>query len=372
MTDCGDPAIPEAQLHQLARALSVRTLLIRPPEGAPPIRVSLDHVTVNRGRFTESGSRTDSAGIWLEGADRVDFSDVEITGHGKGFGLLLIRSRNVTLANLFIHDMVWSPYPGDVPLSQTRVAETGWNSAMIHEFRARGQDGVAAAKFYGVRVQEQISCAFLADVRHVRIENARISRCMARFDTGDLPWQTDGLDIGQSSVDVVVNGATIDSTWEGMDVVGTGNGIEGLSISDLTITNSFTFGLKLGYRLRNAQVTRLKIRGAGLAGVVVYGPVKKVLISEASIVDVGLIKTASATNFSPWPAGARAGIRVDEGSGGTEAVGQKPTDILIENSTVSGGQGHYDFGLLNKGGINVRTRRFQATGFSKSAVRADE
>lgn len=372
--DCGDPAIPATQLDRLNQAISVRTLLIRPAEGAARIRVFLDRVKVDRGRFPESGSRTDSAGIWLEGAERVDFRNVEITGDGKGYGLLLMRSRNVTLSNLFIHDLVWSPYPGDAPLTRARVAAAGWNSVPIHEYRAVGQDGVKTAKFYGVRVQEQITCAFLADVQHVRIDNARISRCMARFADGDLPWQADGLDIGQSSADVAINGATIDSTWEGMDVVGTGSGIDRLSINDLTVTNSFTFGLKLGYRLRNARIARLNVDGVGLAGVVVYGPVSRTQISAGTIKGVGVVRGSNAREFSPWPGGALAGIRIDEGSGGTESAGQKPDDILIEDITVSS-QGRprgYDFGLLNKGGTRVRTLRFNATEFGNAAVRTDD
>jgi hypothetical protein len=373
LNDCGDPAIPPPQLDRLTRALSVRTLLIRPPVGGAPIKVLLDHVKIDRGRDTAGGSRTDAAGIWLEGAERVDFRDVEITGNGKGYGLLLMRSRNVTLTNLFIHDMVWSPYPGDAPLTQARVAAIGWNSVPIHEFRARGQDGAKAAKFYGVRVQEQITCAFLADVQHVRIVNARVTRCMARFDSGDLPWQADGLDIGQSSSDVVIDGATIDSTWEGIDVVGTGSGVDRLAINNLTVTNSFTFGLKLGYRLRNARVTRLKVAGAGLAGVVVYGPVNKALISAASISGVGAVHGSNSRTFSPWPAGARAGIRIDEGSGGTESAGQKPNDIQIEDTNVAnaGVSRGYEYGLLNKGGTNVRTLRFTATDFGNVAIRTE-
>lgn len=370
--DCGDPRIPPSQLERLSRAVAVRTLLIRPSTGGAPIRVTLERLRIDRGVHAEGGSRTDSAGIWLEGASRVDLRDVEITGNGKGYGLLLIRSQNVTLTNLHIHDLVWAPYSGDARLLRSRVASGGGNSVPIHEFRARGQDRVPIAKFYGVRVQEQISCAYLADVDHVRIENLRIERCMARFDTQDMPWQADGLDIGQSSSDVVISGGRIDSSWEGVDVVGTGRGVTGLSIDNLTISNSFAFGLKLGYRLRGAKITRLKVDDAGLAAVVVYGPVKAVVISGARISGVGSVRGSKAA-LAPWPADARAAIRVDEGSTGTESAGQRPDDILIEDTVVAaGGAGPgYAYGLLNKGGTRVRTARFTPNGFTKAAVRTD-
>lgn len=371
IVDCGNPTIPPRDLARLSRALSVRTLLIRPQEGGLAIRVTLDRLKVDRGLFAESGSRTDSAGIWLEGAARVDFRDVEITGNGKGFGLLLIRSRNVTLTNLHIHDMVWAPYPGDAPLTRARVSATGWNSVPIQEFRALGQDGVRAAKFYGVRVQEQISCAFLAEVQNVRIENGRVSRCMARFDGGDLPWQADGLSIGQSSSDVVIRNLAVDSTWEGVDVVGTGRGVDRLSIDDLTVTNSFSFGLKIGYRSHDAQVRRLKVVGAGLAGVMLYGPVKNVAISGADISGIGTVLMSTGSMVGPWPAASRAGIQVDGGAAGSEAARQAPDGVLITDARVSPGAGStgYAFGLLNRGGRNVRIVRFTPSGFNAAGVR---
>ena len=190
--DCKDPTIPLDEFDALLRSLSIRTLLIR-PGGKASLRVNLERVKVDRGRYAEQGSRSDSAGIWLDGADRVDFRDVEITGNGKGYGLQITNARNVTLTNLWLHDLVWAPYPGSA-LSEAKVAATGWNSVPIHEFRESRGRGVKGGKFYGVRIQEQLTCASLANVSHVRITEIRIERCLARFVTGDLPWQADELD----------------------------------------------------------------------------------------------------------------------------------------------------------------------------------
>ena len=153
--------------------------------------------------------RGHTAGIWLEGADRVDFHDVEITGNGKGFALLLIRSSNVTLANLHIHDLVWAPYRGDLPLEKISDGRPGLEFGRHSRVSSEGASD-CDLKFYGVRIQEQVACAFLSEVRHVRIEHLKIERCMAKLMDGDLPWQADGLDIGQSSSDISVNGADID------------------------------------------------------------------------------------------------------------------------------------------------------------------
>jgi hypothetical protein len=361
LLDCGDRPISRRDLPAFLRAIGVRTLLIRPGDDNARIRVNLERVKVDRGRFPEGGSRTDSAGIWLDAASRVDFRDVEITGHGKGYGLLITRARDVTLTNLSIHDLVWSPYRGDAPLVKERVAAVGWNRVPIREFRD------ATGRFHGVRVQEQITCAYLGDVQRVRIVNVRISRCMARFRDGDLPWQADGLNFGRNSSDVVVTNAVIDSTWEGMDVVGGGNGIDGLVISDATITNSFGFGLKLGYRLRGTRIANLTVARAGLAGVLVYGPVIGLKLSRARIAGVGSIAT-SAGNLAPWPSDTLAGIRIDEGTNGSGPGLFTPRDIVIDNVQVN--DGTFDFGVLNKGGRQVRVTNLRAVGFRK-AIRLD-
>jgi hypothetical protein len=360
VVDCKDPAVPPDEVTHLWKSLSIRTLLIR-PGGDRPLRVNIQRVKIDRGPYPDQGSRSDSAGIWLDGADRVDFRDVEITGNGKGYGLLITDARNVTLTNLWVHDLVWAPYPGDKALSQAAVAAAGWNAVPIHEFREKRPGGATVAKFYGVRIQEQLTCVALANVSVVKIENARIERCMARFDGGDLPWQTDGLSIGRSSSDVTVNGARIDSAWEGMDVVAGGDGIDRLQINDLTVSNSFSFGLKMGYQLRNARVSRLTVRGAGLAGVVVYGPVRDLRISRATIQGVGAV-TGGRGRFSPWPAGNRAGIRID----GT--AGSSPRGVVVEDVAVTGRPTEFEFGILNTVTSPIQLVRFNAEGVGSEQV----
>jgi hypothetical protein len=361
VVDCKDPPVPLDKLAGLWASLSIRTLLIRSADDHR-LRVNLSRVKIDRGPYAEQGSRSDSAGIWLDGASRVDFRDVEITGNGKGYGLQITNARNVTLTNLWVHDLVWAPYRGDRDLSETTVDGAGWNSVPIHEFREqkRGQSG--AAKFYGVRIQEQLTCVSLANVRHVRVDNVRIERCMARFDSGNLPWQADGLDIGRSSSDVVVNGAKIDATWEGVDVVAGGSGIDGLVIDDLTVFNSFSFGLKMGYRLRDARISAVKVDGAGLSGIVIYGPVRDVRLSRVSIQNVGTVG-AERGRYSPWPAGNRAGLRID----GT--ADSSPENIVVEDMAVSGRPREFEFGVLNTGGRRVQLVDFQALGFGLEKAR---
>lgn len=356
--DCGDGAVPPGRLSEVGARISVRTLLIRGADDSKKLRVFLDRVTVDRGRYPQGGSRTDSAGIWLDGAEQVDFRNVEIHGAGKGFGLLITRSSNVTLDDLFVHDLVWAPYAGDTPLTEAAVATIGWNAVPIREFRNWGGQA-GKPKFYGVRVQEQLTCVGLVDVVRVRIRNSRIARCMARFEQRDLPWQTDGLGIGGSSRDILISNLAIDSAWEGIDIVGGGTGIENLTIDGLTVANSFGFGVKLGYRLRHSKLSRLTITNSGLAGIVAYGAVDDLSISDAKIDNIGVIGVGS-TSFLPWPHATLAGMRIDEAPHGV------PNNVTLRNIVVTQRSSvrPYHFGLLNNGGKNVRIDRFEATGFS--------
>jgi hypothetical protein len=366
VVDCGDPAVPPAALAQLGNSLGVRTLFIRSDKGTP-IRVLLDHVKVVRGLYPEGGSRTDSAGIWLEGAANAILRNVEITGGGKGYGLIVLRSSNVKVDNLWVHDIVWSPYAGDAPLSRGRASAIGWNSVPVHEFRQAGKGGANGSKFYGVRVQEQVTCALFSDVRNVRIRNPRISRCMARFEDGDLPWQADGLDISQSSSNITVDAPVIDSTWEGMDVVGNGSGIDGLVINNPRVSNSFGFGLKLGRQVRDARIVNPTISNAGIAGIVLYGAVSGASISGAIISGVGQLSAGGGT-FVPWKKESHSGIRIQEGPTGVGAGRVAPQNVTIDDANVRGQSSGYDFGLLNTGGTDVHVRGLRAMGFKKAAA----
>ncbi len=363
--DCGDPAIPPAAMAQLGKSLGVRTLFIRSDEHAP-IRVILDHVKIVRGQYPEGGSRSDSAGIWLEGAAAVNLRNVEVTGGGKGYGLIVLRSRNVTVDNLWVHDIVWAPYAGDAPLSRNRIGAIGWNSVAVHEFRQAGKGGIHGSKFYGVRVQEQVTCALFSEVQNVTIRNPRISRCMARFQDGDLPWQADGLDISRSSSNVTVDGAIIDSTWEGMDIVGNGSGIEGLMISNARVSNSFGFGLKLGHQVHNAHIVNPTISNAGIAGIVLYGDVSGASISNATIGGVGEL-SANGSTFVPWQREQHSGVRIQEGPTAAEGGRAAPHNVTINDTNILHGSSAYEFGLLNTGGTGIHVHGFRATGFTRAA-----
>lgn len=340
LVDCGDPAMPAPLPAGLEAYLYTRTLLIRPDEGAAPIRVVLRNVGIDRGASPASGARSDAAGIWIGNAGHVVLEDVEVSGGGKGYGILIVDSANVTIRRVRLHDMVWQPYAGDAPLSLDKVRQAGWNSAPIREFRRAGDRGARQSGFYGTRAQEQLACLVIERSRDVRIDDLRIDGCRARFVEGDIPWQTDGLGIGQSSRDIRIEGVSIADTWEGIDM---GN-VEKITISDAEITDSFNYAVKAGYDTRALSVVDSIFSRAGLAGVVISGPVRGALIKRVHIAEPGRLFFAGAMQ-NPWQQ-ERAGIVLDMGNPAAQPDAY-PAQVVLDAVTVSGAP-DCRFGILNR------------------------
>ena len=344
LIDCGDPTIGGAVPPSLDAYLFTRTLLVRPEPGDPPISVTLRNVRIDRGNDPSSGARSEAAGLWIGSARKVALNDVEVTGAGKGFGVIIVDSQNVTARRLSIHDLVWAPYAGDAELTLSRVRQQGWNTAPIREFRFAGKEGASVTGFHGVRVQEQISCLMIVRSRNVVFEGLKVDGCLARFAEGNFPWQADGVGIGESSSRVRISGqSVIRDSWEGIDVVGGGTGVSDVTIANTRVENSFGYGVKLGYAVRNVVVSDSRIAGAGLSGVVAYGPVVGVAVRRTRIEGVGSVRLGRAV-MAPWPQ-ERAGVLIEPGSNARTA-NAFPQNVTLDKVTVQGNC-NCRFGLLN-------------------------
>jgi hypothetical protein len=338
--DCGDPAMPDPLPAGLDAYLYTRTLLIRPDTDEAPITVALRNVAVDRGADPASGARSDAAGIWIANARRLDLEDVEVTGGGKGYGIMIVDSANVTIRRLWLHDLVWAPYVGDTPLSLERVPQVGWNSAPIREFRRSGDRGARQAGFFGTRSQEQLACLVIEGTRNVQIDDLRIDGCRARFVEGDIPWQTDGLGLGQSSRDIRITGLRIADTWEGIDM---GN-VEQVAIGNAEITDSFNYAVKIGYQTRAISVTDSAFSRAGLSGVVISGPVRDAVLRRVGIDEPGRLFFAGAMQ-NPWRQ-ERAGVVLDMGNPANHPKAY-PTGVVLDRVTVRSGR-DCRVGILNR------------------------
>lgn len=336
---CGDPPILPGVSHKLSSYLSTRTLLIRPEASQAPIAVTLRKVSVDRGNDPSSGSRSDAAGIWIGKAKKVDLEDVEVTGAGKGFGLIIVESNNIRANRLWLHDMVWAPYTGDTTLTFEGVRAHGWNAAPIREFRQKGQDKVKADGFYGMRVQEQLTCIMILNSHDIILTKTRVKGCLARFSEGDIPWQADGIAVGQSTSNIRMFETTISDTWEAIDIVGSGTGVSSVTIDNARITNSFGYGIKWGHSLEDAKLTNSTISLSGLAGVVIYGSVKTALLRNVEIDKVGTIRLGK-TMHRAWLQ-ERAGVLIEPGS----SPERYPIGVSLNEVFVNGGE-NCRFGLL--------------------------
>ena len=352
IVSCGDRVLSGDPPSDLLDYLNLRTLLVRPDSGS--LSVFMNNVIVDKGSDPRSGSRSDAAGIWIDQASSVSLTDVEITGAGKGFGLFISASRNIVLTRLNVHDLTWAPYAGDADLTVPAVAAKGWNTFPIREFRVAGQDGAKMTGFQGVRVQEQISCVTFVRSHQIVLRDTKIERCGARFVEGFIPWQADGLTVGGPSSDLTIEGDTrIASTWEGIDLVGSGDGIDRVRITGATISDSFSFGVKWGYKLTNAVLEGTTVTNAGLAGVVIYGPVRAAMVRDVRISGVGTVRFPGGFS-SPWR-DDKVGLLISKGAiPGTENF--YPQDIGIDHLSVDGGPG-CERAYLNKGGTRIRVER---------------
>lgn len=360
-TDCGDLPVSGKFLSTLVRYTHLRTLMIAPDSPHAPLVVYLRDVKIDKGDDPRSGSRTDAAGLWIEGARKVHLEDVEITGDGKGFGLLIANSTDVSIKKLDVHDLVWAPYAGDTPFSFASVRAQGWNSVTVREAEWESRSPQPTVRWKGVRVQEQLACVMIVRSSNVVLRDTRITNCLARFDEGDFPWQGDGLNIGGDTRDVRIEGDTrISNTWEGIDIVGTGNGIDGLSISGVMISNSFAFGAKWGYRVVGGSLTDTTIAGAGLAGFIMSGDILKARVSGLSISGVGSVNFAGRSSIV-WP-GEKAGVLISRGAGASPSYPREVTlsDIAVTDSAAC------DVGLTNRSGAKITLQRTRVTGCRRS------
>jgi len=339
VTDCGDRPVGKYDAARLQAYTQARTLFVRPAKLGGTLRLRLEDVTINRGGDPSSGSRADAAGIWLENVTEARLEKVTITGAGKGYGLMIAHSRNVTIDSLDIHDLVWAPYRGDTPLSLQRVQAEGWNRPMVRELRSLQKDG-AGIRFGGTRVQEQLVGIMIAGSQGITIRNARIVGCRARFAEGDVAWQADGINISQDSREITIKGNTqISDSWEGIDIGGT---VSNVSIESASIRDSFAFGIKLGHQASNVLIRDSQISGAGLAGVVLYGAVKRIALDGLHLD----ITDRAEAPIAEWPGSSKAGVLIEKSGADV------PADLRLTSLAVVGGRS-CKAGVLDRAGARI-------------------
>lgn len=356
--DCGDRAARGELGQQLVNYAYRRTLFVSGEGGVAP-EVTLVNVSIDRGNDPRAGSRSDSAALWIDGARRIRLDNVEITGAGKGHGLFVSNSRDVETVRLHVHDMVWAPYAGDTPLDLDQIRAKGWNRPTIREIEASGGQ---SARFVGTRVQEQLSCVTFVSSRQIVMRDTRVANCGAQFEGGVYPWQADGINLGSGTSDVRIVGNTrIDRTWEGIDIVGSGGGVHNVLIDGARITDSFSIGVKMGNRVTSATVRNSAIDGAGLAGVMLYGPADGIGLGNLTVSGIG-DDARDAAYRREW-VGEKAAVLIDR-----DGAGVVPRKVDLESVTITGGRS-CAAGVLYRGNSVSATRGLSASGCAQATRR---
>ncbi|MEN3942210.1 right-handed parallel beta-helix repeat-containing protein [Prosthecobacter sp. SYSU 5D2] len=240
-----DPVVTGAELEAMREMLNIRTLFIYGEVGKP-VPVKLEKVKILMGEDAEAGMHSNSAAVFIRYASPVTLKDVEVTGKGKGAGMFIHACQKVRMDGVYIHDLLWAPYRGDVAFSAEVLGrDFGWNNSPIYDFDER------AGRFIRVRVQEQLTGLTLGDCANVEILNTRVERIGSIVDGEFLPWQADAMTISGVK-GLVMRDCEISQAWEGIDF--TGQGVDGFIQENIHIRDTFAYGFKYAHPQKNGKV----------------------------------------------------------------------------------------------------------------------
>lgn len=359
-----DPVLDDAQHRALELRNNLRTILVTADGRAS---VFLRGVKVSRGDHETLGNGGNAAGIYVAGAVAVYMDDVEVYGRGRGHGIFVTASRDIRLSRLNIHDLLWSSDFGDrsFTLDQMRDAYN-WNNVPLYAYDPK------VRKFGVARSQEQTNGLVISNSENVSVEDSRISEILYNAHGTYIPWQADGITVGDTK-NVRIVRTTIDNVWEGIDFTGQ-KGVDSFHLGDLTISNSFTYGLKLVWATRSGVVDGVNIRFSGMNGIVVAGSASDIDINNATVLETGTLNLRNGTRLSPYFLDGVfrqniAGIDVSRNSADPSS---NPKRIRVRNATVR----NVDHPQRMRFGVsssvteadNVTIENLRASGFKWSAT----
>ncbi|WP_431686759.1 hypothetical protein [Hahella sp. NBU794] len=321
----------------LANPSNYRAFLIRGAAEAP-LQVELENIALVRGGNKTSGSMSDSAGIWIDNANRVTLSNVEVSGNGRGPGVLIADSDNVTINDLYVHDMFWSPCREDESTltKNSLLSRKDWSSRMIHDPANCGSDNL-------IRIEEQIAGLLIVRSNNIRINNPSIERIYAHLIDGAMPYQTDGITIGSNFDDldkqanceqktdrdefnIEIRGAKITDVWEGIDF--TGNPLADILVDVASISRTHAFGVKFANGASCALVKNVTVTDSGLSGFVLTGKNNP----DHSAPAPHSVTFDNTVAINPGSNGYWRGVASIAGYRIMNGALQDPTDIRIINS----------------------------------------
>lgn len=359
------------ELARLLPGIALRTLSIR---GTPekPAKVTLERITIDRGRHPQSGGRNDGCGLYIQHASPVRVSDTSITGDGKGTGLGIRDSSDVRLQRVRIHDMNWAPYAGDTvleTLTADQVKEDfGWNNFPIYEYR----DGMK--RFVRVRVQEQLVGIWISGSKDVEVSDSTVEAIQVKIGDTLYPIQADGMTLNHVS-GINVRRCRFAKTWEGIDF--TGGAGDNFLFEDCVAEDIFAWAYKVAHPKQNGKIIRCRAERSGLGGFVIGDKSENILLSECLAAETGApgywASSRGKELMNQIADGPDiAGITI-QGGGGVDAIGRSldglptPKDVTIRKCAAINTLhvGAMKYGILNKApleGRNIRLEDSRASG----------
>lgn len=327
------------EIKQLDNDKVVRTIYAA--GGGTPITLRLENIKIERGPAGSeaTGSVSDSAGIWTTDVTP-EFRNIEITGGGKGDGILVVNATGGYLTDIYVHDITWTPYAEDQADPEfwnnyklaTLQKKGDWNGFTITDF-----DGRSLAK---KRVEEQIYGIVVGNVTNLDIIRPRVERLLTRFSDGQLyPYQSDGITVNSGN-NIRIIDAKISQVAEGIDVPGfPANAIEisNASVSDAPL---FCFKTRGSYDSRTVSVkdedAHVTVSGstATRCGMAAYsiGAGAQAWLQDTQAIDTGLGPGGTA---SPGIGTVAAYRFFKSASLPTLAAGSSTMGVHISNATVT-------------------------------------
>jgi hypothetical protein len=202
-----------------------------------------------------------------------------------------------------------------------------WNSVPLYAYDPK------ARQFGVVRSQEQTNGLVISHSENISLTDSSIVRVLYNAQGVYIPWQADGITMGYDR-NVDISRLNLDLIWEGIDFTGQ-DGVRSFRLTDLTIKNTFNYGLKLVYTTSSGVVDRVNISYSGINGIVLAGSARDIEINHATIRETGVLILPDGTRLSPHQADgvfrqniSGIGITANKGD-----PANNPKRIHIRNST---------------------------------------
>jgi acyl-CoA thioesterase-1 len=323
------------ELARLLPGIALRTLSIR---GTPDkkAKVTLEHISINRGRHPQSGGRNDASGLQIQHASPVRVSDTSITGDGKGTGMAIRDCSAVRLNRIRIHDMNWAPYTGDTVLETLTPDQVkddfGWNNFPIYEYR----EGMK--RFARVRVQEQLVGLWISKSKDVEVSDSTVEALQVKIGARLYPIQADGMTLNHVS-GITVRGCRFAKAWEGIDF--TGGAGDNFLFEDCVAEDILGWGFKVAHPKQKGRMVRCRAVRSGLGGFVIGSKSEDMKLTDCVAEETG------APGYWTSSTGKQlmvvAGMRIEGGDNLPT-----PRDITIERCAAINKDhpGAMDYGIL--------------------------